>query len=988
MGNRSYLYLTDTPQAPDQFRLFAEANNNLPTLWQIILADSQSAPPIKYQRVFGDANTDNLSSDAAAALARVERLAEAIQQHPLLHTVPLLSLQFEGLLAYLRDEIALASDGSGKAITFSADLDQLSWLHEGDDFIERTREDNDRLWADIDRAIAHGDYPALDEALGLNEHGGNFSQWPQWAYTFGFAGLDHPYFSLRDEPQAVRFAEFTPEERDEWLGEGLELIKENKRQGVSLTTTGKGGKTASRVLVEPVWDKVLRSGHRDTRRLWVSRDGRYGLLQANDDEPRLLRPCDLDSVWDYEEVGGRFIAATLQNDLIGLIDENGNWILAPQDARPPIMELWNFQHGLAPARSGEKAGAIDGGGRWVVQPQFERIDEFNPQGYALAVREGHRVLLNAADGSTGADTYDGGEWAEHVPAFIVYKKDKQGWLHPDGRTWIAPEWDEIRLPIGDRFLVRRGKLWGALYHDGSACIAPEYRALDERLENTQALEENNGQQTFIAKRDKYTGLIDDAGKTIVPFEYSRIENFVSVNDADGRSEVPGTLIRVVRRSGRRNVCGAWDLRLGRETVACRYDHIHATVLYREAGQPIYGYLVANKTGAPPDSGEAVLRVGVLRSDGSELFAPNWAWIAERYDIDDMTGALIVERNIAKAWTDNRPVQAAVADDNRYVWLLRNGESLTHQDWLSQCYAKGDFDAAWRLACHFRDGEGIEQNDALAKRWTALAAGMPADPVSTAPAAAPSRLSKLFKKRASPWMPANADPRGHPEAICELALLLDNDSAAEHDSAAARAWLEHALKHRGKDSPRVHTDLGYLFDAGRGGPEDLERAAKLYRRAAIMNDVNGLYYLGWCYEFQRGVPADNAEAIKHYRGAAKRGHREADYRIGLLLRQQADAAEGNARDQALREAAYHLRKAADTAESSSAPAAGAELALLILSGEGGQKRDADAAERLLLGGAEQGDNTCIAYLVQHLYGDKESEKYDAAQTRKWKKQLGA
>ena len=984
MGNRSFLYLTGTPQARDKFRLFAEANNNLPTLWQVILADSKSAPPIKYQRVFGDANTDNLSSEAAGAFARIERLAEAVGQHPLLHTVAALPQQFEGLLAYLRDEMAAVGSGGGEPVVFSADLDELSWLGQDDDFIKRIREDSNRLWADIDRAIANGDYPALDEALGLNANGGNFSQWPQWAYTFGFAGLDHPYFTQRDEPQKMPFAEFAPEERDVWLGEGLELIQKDKRQGVRLLASGKRGKSASRVLVKPEWEHIVRSGHTDTRCLWVRRDGRYGLLHANDDEPRLLHPCDLDSVWDFEDAGGKRIAAVLQNDLIGLIDENGDWVLAPQDARPPIVELWDFCHGLAPARSGEKTGAIDGSGRWVVQPQFDQIDEFNPQGYALAVRDGRHVLLNAADGTIGADTYSGGEWAERLPGFIVYKGNKQGWLHPDGRTWIAPEWDEIRLPLGDRFLVRRDKLWGALRHDGSPCIAPDYRALDERLENTQALQENNGRQEFIAKRDKHTGVIDDTGKTVIPFEYARIESFVSVNQPDGRAEVPGTLVRVIRRSGRRHLCGAWDLRLARETAVCRYDHIHATVLYRDAGQPVYGYLIANKTGAAPDSGDAVLRVGVLRSDGSELFAANWAWIAERYGIDDTTGALIVGRNLAKAWTDNRAVQAAVAGENRYAWLLRNGDTLTHEAWLTQCYAEGDFDAAWQLACHYRDGEGIEQNDALAKRWTALAAGMPADTVPTAPA---SRPGKPARKRASPWMSVNADPRGHPEAICELALLLDNDNAEEHDSAAARAWLEHALRHRGKDSASVHNELGYLLDAGRGGPADLERAAKLYRRAAIMNDVRGLYYLGWCYEFQRGVPADPAEAIKHYRGAARMGHLEADYRIGLLLRQQADATEGKARDQALREAAYHLRKAADTSESTVALAASAELALLILRGEGGQKRDAHGAERLLLAGAEQGDNTCIAYLVQHLYGDKESAKYDAAKSRKWKKQLG-
>ena len=101
MGNRSYLYLVSA-DAEDHRVRFAEANNNFPSLWQILLASGEAAPAITDQRVFGDAGTDNLAADADSALERLRSLAEFVREHPLLDQQPLLPLQFEALLAHLR----------------------------------------------------------------------------------------------------------------------------------------------------------------------------------------------------------------------------------------------------------------------------------------------------------------------------------------------------------------------------------------------------------------------------------------------------------------------------------------------------------------------------------------------------------------------------------------------------------------------------------------------------------------------------------------------------------------------------------------------------------------------------------------------------------------------------------------------------------------------------------------------------------------------
>src|SRR5688572_1502675 len=96
MGNRSWLYLEhrlsgdDDGADPEETSAdeIAEANNNFPVLWQLLLADGAAGDAIDHQRVFGDAGTDNLASDAHAALARIRQLHAFVERHPMLHTLP------------------------------------------------------------------------------------------------------------------------------------------------------------------------------------------------------------------------------------------------------------------------------------------------------------------------------------------------------------------------------------------------------------------------------------------------------------------------------------------------------------------------------------------------------------------------------------------------------------------------------------------------------------------------------------------------------------------------------------------------------------------------------------------------------------------------------------------------------------------------------------------------------------------------------------
>ena len=76
-------------------------------------------------------------------------------------------------------------------------------------------------------------------------------------------------------------------------------------------------------------------------------------------------------------------------------------------------------------------------------------------------------------------------------------------------------------------------------------------------------------------------------------------------------------------------------------------------------------------------------------------------------------------------------------------------------------------------------------------------------------------------------------------------------------------------------------LGFMFETGRGVPQNYTEAAMWYRRAAEQGDSLAQYSLGLLYDKGFGVPRDVVEASKWLNlsaAAAPRGAREARVRI--------------------------------------------------------------------------------------------------------------
>ena len=105
------------------------------------------------------------------------------------------------------------------------------------------------------------------------------------------------------------------------------------------------------------------------------------------------------------------------------------------------------------------------------------------------------------------------------------------------------------------------------------------------------------------------------------------------------------------------------------------------------------------------------------------------------------------------------------------------------------------------------------------------------------------------------------------------------SAFHHQDYAAASRVFIPLAEQGV--PAAQSYLGFMFETGRGVPQNYTEAAMWYRRAAEQGDSLAQYSLGLLYDRGFGVPRDLVEASKWLNlstAAAPRRAREARARI--------------------------------------------------------------------------------------------------------------
>jgi uncharacterized protein len=147
---------------------------------------------------------------------------------------------------------------------------------------------------------------------------------------------------------------------------------------------------------------------------------------------------------------------------------------------------------------------------------------------------------------------------------------------------------------------------------------------------------------------------------------------------------------------------------------------------------------------------------------------------------------------------------------------------------------------------------------------------------------------LYRRR---WSVAGRRLRAACVAAAAAALLLSTGDLAQAQSfrqgvsafnrqdyvLASRNFIP--LAERGEPSSQAY--LGFMFETGRGVPQNYTEAAMWYRRAAEQGDSLAQYSLGLLYDKGQGVPRDVVEASKWLNLAtagAPRRAREARVRI--------------------------------------------------------------------------------------------------------------
>ncbi len=163
----------------------------------------------------------------------------------------------------------------------------------------------------------------------------------------------------------------------------------------------------------------------------------------------------------------------------------------------------------------------------ISQFIYERLDRFNSDGYAIAVR-------NAGDEGL-----------------------KKGVIDTAGKEVIPTQYDDLSFARG-KYLVKNKMKWGLVDSENKVIIPIEYKGIESC---------NDG--TYIVKNDENgCALFDAAAKPMTPFDYSRINNY----SRDG--------IRYVYKRGADSgeKVGIMNAQTGKEIIPCDYTSLQETGL--------------------------------------------------------------------------------------------------------------------------------------------------------------------------------------------------------------------------------------------------------------------------------------------------------------------------------------------------------------------------------------------------------------------------
>lgn len=689
MGNRSFLYILRPRGEQQQFEEIAAANNTLPSLWQVLLAEGAAATAMECQRAFGETRTINICADAHRGMERYRRLCAFLRRAPRSAQVPGLLRYLDAADQFLAQQIERWTAADQAAPVFCANFDELSWMDDSRSnvFIAHRIEEFAQTWSALQQAMREDNFEDLEMLLGFDDWGMRYEEWIAWSAVFGFSSLGHLYFSgSYKEARDTDYADFDPDDDasngENYLGGGCSRFKQDDRWGVHRWDEH----LAPTVVLAPEWDRVLHAGENEQELVWVQRDARIGLAAiAGDDAGRVLLEPSLDATWDF--VDGLAIAR--RGDKMGYLRRDGSWFI-----EPAWDEAWRYANGYAVVALQGRHGYLNREGKVAIAPRFDEADEFS-EGIAR-VRLGSTYGLIRGDGSFAVEpTYARLDWSNDCCGWLTEQAGRCGLLKVDGSPWLAAQWDAIECLAKDQLLlVRRAGRCGAVDWEGGLVLECEYD--DLRPRHAQAPRSTNA-ATFlgeaprhagvelIARRGGRVGLIDSAGRILVPFAFSRIESFEPHAYPPHRQFTRKELLRVyaaqpaaAEQEGTLKA-GVWSVTQQRLIVPCDYDMIWLTKTARTSN---FNFVVAMANARELARTRGPYSMGVLSADGTPLFEPEFAWIASDVDPEDPSALTEVRNLLCIEWSSGRPVEASLGRGVPSVWLYPNGRRDTHDERLA------------------------------------------------------------------------------------------------------------------------------------------------------------------------------------------------------------------------------------------------------------------------------------------------------------------
>jgi len=637
MGNRAWLYLCSDEDESEPPAEIASANGNLPTLWQVLLASGESGAAPDEQDLLGDGDGAGIAADVCAARARLGELSAFMRSHADRDDAPHM-LQFDAATQYL-DELIDEHDGEGD-LWISANLNELAWLYAGGAaaYVHQTRTLCDERWRALQQGMQVGDLAAVCQLLDVQDAGDASG----WAWRFGFGGLSHSYFHEQEPARTVSFEDYVAEGCDDegaWLGGGLYRYRVDKLWRLrAVDPEAESDDDCWLPVMAPQWDAIWPSGASDEGVLWISREGRTGLLQVAENVVRVLVAPRFDAVWDFEED----VASVQVGDRVGLIAADGREILPPS-----LDEAWNCAQGLVVARVGDRLGFVDKSGGWAITPRFEEAGSFCPGGLAPALEAQAWGLVDRRGAWVVAPEWEDVYWDEDLHAFITERDGMQGLIDASGR------------PVLDASF---------------AALAP----LDTSAEAAE-LWTSGLMRISVLTPDARRGVVDGEGAVRVPLVYSDLGEVSWLP-----SELPGVpepapegqagrYARILANVGRDDdgdetwAEGVYDMAEGREVLACR--HVLTFGLAWDGG---YGWLALQAGHAPCPHNVDGLYVGVARAGGDWLHEPVYAWIGSPESLQTAAGVYNGPPAIVAQWNEGEPVRAMRGDTGGLVMLHRDG----------------------------------------------------------------------------------------------------------------------------------------------------------------------------------------------------------------------------------------------------------------------------------------------------------------------------